>query len=30
MEVQDQKRAEEWKAREDKIALFMNRMADTV
>jgi hypothetical protein len=30
LEVQEQKRQAEWKAREEKIALFMNRMADTV
>jgi hypothetical protein len=30
LEVQDQKRAQEWKAREEKINLFMGRMADTV
>lgn len=30
LEVQEQKRAAEWKAREAKIQLFMNKMADTV
>ncbi len=30
LEAQEIKRQAEWKAREDKIALFMNRMADTV
>ena len=30
LEIQELKRQNEWKAREDKIQLFMNRMADTV
>lgn len=30
LEVQEQKRLREWKAREEKIQFFMNRMADTV
>ncbi len=30
LEKQEQKRSLEWKAREEKIQLFMNRMADTV
>ena len=30
LEIQEQKRQREWNAREAKISLFMNRMADTV
>ena len=30
LEIQEQKRLTEWKAREEKIQFFMNRMADTV
>jgi hypothetical protein len=30
LELQEIKRQQEWKAREDKIQFFMNRMADTV
>lgn len=30
LDLQEQKRLREWKAREEKIQFFMNRMADTV
>ena len=30
LDIQEQKRAQEWKQREDRIQSFMNKMADTV